>query len=442
MRNRSLVAALSLAAVAALTAVHPVAATERPGGASESPPSTPSTHCPQLDKKLPWYGGNRAKLQRMIDERGLCEKGGKGAKAANRTHPKPVAAFDWDNTVTKNDITDSTIAWALENDKILRPKHWKSTSKWMSQAAHKALTQACGTEVPVGEPLPTSKNVECTDEIMEIRANAQTMDGEPAFEGEWNHRRTKPNYAWVPQLFAGHTPAEVTGYAAEARKEVLAAPVGAEKTVGTHTIHGYVRYYEQIKDLIATLHRANFEVYIVSAGSEPVTEAWSPAVGVDAEHTIAIRSVLKDGRITTRNEGCGDVPDNNKGDVIPYIDGKRCWINKDVYGIEGAAAWEQQDREHTIALGAGDADTDVTFVNDANGAHLVLNRNQNEIMCRGYDNADGRWVVNPMFIEPNERKETFYPCSTSAAINPDGSLTPLRRPDGSVVPDQADRIHG
>ncbi|MET7639097.1 haloacid dehalogenase-like hydrolase [Streptomyces sp. NPDC005438] len=434
MRSRSLLAALSLAAVAVVTAAHPSV-----GQSTEQSPAggkSDQRHCPQLSKKLKWYGDNRDKLQKVIDERGLC-----GKNAGNRTHPRPVAAFDWDNTVTKNDITDSTIAWALEHDKILRPKSWKSTSKWMTRAAHRALTEACGTDVPVGKPLPTSKNVECTDEILEIRHDAQTMDGEPAFEGKWDYRRTKPNYAWVPQLFAGHTPAEVTAYAAKARKEVLAAPVGEEKTVGTHTIHGYVRYYKQVKDLIATLQKAGFEVYVVSAGSEPVTEAWTPGVGVDADHTIAIRSVLKNGRITTRTEGCGDMPDS-KGEAIPYIDGKRCWINKDVYGIKGADAWERQDWKHTIALGGGDADTDVTFVNDATGAHLVLNRNQNEIMCRGYDNADGRWVVNPMFIEPLERKETFYPCSSAAYINPNGALSPVQRPDGSVVPDQADRIHG
>lgn len=431
---------MSLAA-AALTAAVPAPAVAA-SGAPHAPEAAgarhaPAAKCPQLDKKLKWYGKNRSALQRLIDERGTC---GRSERAGGSNH-RPVAAFDWDNTVVKNDTTDVTLVWALQHDKILRPRSWSDTSKWLTPAADRALTEACGTSVPVGSPLPTSTDADCTDEIFEIRTEAQTMDGDPAFGGRWNHRRTVPEYAWVAQLFAGHTPREVSAYAEAGRKKSLAAPVGSEMKVGTHTMPAYVRYYPQQKDLIRTLQRAGFEVYIVSAGVEYAAEAWAKGVGVDAEHTIAIRSVLRDGRITYRNEGCGGEP-ASKGETIPYIDGKRCWINQDVYGIDGPAAWERQDSARRIALGGGDADTDVTFVRDATGAHLVLNRNKNEIMCRAYDNADGRWLVNPMFIEPLPRKASPFPCATTGHINEDGSLSAMRRPDGSIVPDQRDRVSG
>jgi hypothetical protein len=443
MRSRSVLAAVSLAA-ASLVAALPAPPAAAAGRAE----------CPQLSKKLDWYGHNRAELQRMIDERGLCggrEDGNGAGEAAKgigagdaedgrRTH-RPVAAFDWDNTVTKNDTTDITLAWALDHDKILQPRDWRDTSKWLTPAADRALTKACGTSVPAGRPLPTSTDTGCTDEIFEIRTEAQTMDGRPAFGGKWNHRRTVPEYAWVAQLFAGHTPKQVTAYAEAGRKKSLAAPVGSEMKVGTHTVPAYVRYYPQQKNLISTLQRAGFDVYIVSAGVEYAAEAWSKGVGIDAEHTIAIRSVLRDGRITTRNEGCGGAP-ASRGETIPYIDGKRCWINQDIYGIKGAAAWKQQDRRHRIALGAGDADTDVTFVRDATGAHLVLNRNKDEVMCRAYDDEDGRWLVNPMFIEPLPQKPEPYPCATAAYIDESGALSAVRRYDGSVVPDQRDGVFG
>jgi hypothetical protein len=380
-----------------------------------------------------WYGDNRAHLQQVIDQRGSCA----GPVGAGR----PVAAFDWDNTVTKNDVTDATLAWALKHDKILRPASWKATSAWLTDAADTALTAACGTAVPVGAPLPTATNTRCTDEIFEIRAEGRTTSGAAAFAGDWNHRRTVPQYAWVPQLFAGHTVAELTSYARQARGQALAAPIGSTQTVGTHTIPAYVRYYDQQRDLIRTLQRAGFDVYIVSAGSEPVTEVWSRGVGIDARHTVAIRSVLdRHGRITTWNQGCGDVP-VNRGEAIPYIDGKRCWINQEIYGVRGAAAWQRQDRRHRPAIAAGDADTDVTFVGDATGAHLVLNRNKSELMCRAYDDADGRWVINPMFIDPLPRRRDPYPCSTSGYNAPDGSKGPVREADGSVVPDQEDAVH-
>ncbi|MCX4992140.1 MULTISPECIES: haloacid dehalogenase-like hydrolase [unclassified Streptomyces] len=400
-----------------------------------SPPTAPAppADCPHLSAG--WYGDNRARLQEVIDARGTCAGDGNGNGG------RPVAAFDWDNTVTKNDVTDATVSWALRHDRILRPASWKATSAWLTDAADTALTAACGTRVPAGAPLPTATSPRCTDEILEIRETGRTMSGAAAFAGDWNHRRTVPQYAWVPQLFAGHTVAELSAYARRARAEALAAPVGATRTLGTHTVPAYVRYYDRQRDLIRTLRRAGFDVYIVSAGSEPVTEVWSRGVGIDAAHTIAIRSVLdRHGRITTRNEGCGDVP-ASRGEAIPYIDGKRCWLNQEVYGVRGAAAWQRQDARHRTAIAAGDADTDVTFVGDATGAHLVLNRNKGELMCRAYDDADGRWVINPMFIEPLPRRQGLYPCSTSAYTAPDGTPGPVRRPDGSVVPDLADTVH-
>ncbi|MEU6244271.1 haloacid dehalogenase-like hydrolase [Streptomyces sp. NPDC047024] len=408
--------AWTLAAAAALAAAPPLAPT---AVAADS-------NCPRLSTS--WYGDNRARLQRVIDARGTCS-GHRGA----------VAAFDWDNTITKNDVTDATISWALRHDVLLRPARWKDTSAWMTDAADRALTAACGTGA--GVALRTSRMPRCTDEILEIRENAKTMSGAAAFAGTWNHRHTVPQYAWVPQLFAGRTVAQLTSYASAARREALAAPIGATRTLGTHTVPAYVRYYDQQRDLVRTLQRAGFRVYIVSAGSEPVTEVWSRALGVDAAHTIAIRSVLdRHGRITYANEGCGGVP-AGKGTAIPYIDGKRCWINQDIYGIHGPAAWKKQPAAKRIAIGGGDADTDVTFLGDATGAHLVLNRNKAELMCRAYDNADGRWVANPMFIDPLPRKTERYPCSTTAYNAPDGSRTPVLRPDGSVVPDQVDTVY-
>ncbi|MFD9907709.1 haloacid dehalogenase-like hydrolase [Streptomyces sp. NPDC059063] len=432
MRKRN-VLALTLASAATLVA-GPV--TLPATAATAAPAPHPGAHCPQLSKKLTWYGDNRARLQKVIDERGTCSDPhlGHGTK-------RPVAAFDWDNTITKNDVTDATISWALRNDKILRPKSWKSSSKWMTDAGHRALTKACGTKVPVGKPLPTSTNGACADEILQIREDGTTMSGAAAFAGTWNHRRTVPQYAWVPQLFAGHTVKEVESYAKKARKEALAAPIGTTRTIGSHTVPGYVRYYDQQRDLIRTLKKAGFDVYIVSAGSEPVAEVWSRGVGIDRKHTVAIRSVLdRKGRVTTWNQGCGGVG-VNKGDVIPYIDGKRCFINQEIYGIHGKKAWDKQRWSKRIAIGGGDADTDVTFVGDATGAHLVLNRNKGEFMCRAYDNADGRWVVNPMFIEPLPQKQGTYPCATAAYNEPDGRKGPVLREDGSVVPDQLDTVY-
>ncbi|UZJ32205.1 haloacid dehalogenase-like hydrolase [Streptomyces endophytica] len=394
--------------------------------------AAPTPHrCPTLQVSKGWYGDNRAKLQKMIDERGSCSGAG-GAR--------PVATFDWDNTVVKNDISDATLAWMLRHDKVLRPASWKATNKWLTDAAADALTQACGTSVPAGHPLPTSTDTGCTDEILDVYSDEKTSGGKEAFEGEWNHRRTVPSYVWITQLFAGHTPRALTSYAAEARKENLAAPIGTEQTVGTHKWAGYVRYYEQQRDLIGTLQKAGFDVYIVSASAEPLVRAWAPGVGIDREHVIGIRNLVRDGKLTTGVQGCGDVKDTN-GEVLTYMDGKRCWINQEIFHVKGAKAWQQQDRAHRAAFAAGDAETDVTFVGDATAGHLAINRNKTELMCRAYDNADHRWIVNPMFIEPKPRKADPYPCATAGYTRPDGTLGPIHRADGSVIPDQKDTVY-
>jgi hypothetical protein len=394
--------------------------------AAPTAPAPTSTHpnCPRLSAS--WYGDDRARLQQVI---------------CSRMGGHPVAVFDWDNTVTKNDVTDATLAWALKHDKLLRPAHWTDTSEWLTATADRTLTKACGTSVPVGAPLPTSTRSRCTDEIAEIRETGTTTSGAPAFAGTWNHRRTVPQYAWVPQLFTGRTPAELSSYARAARREALAAPIGATQRLGTHTVPAYVRYYDQQRDLVHTLQRAGFDVYIVSAGAEPITEVWSEGVGIDPPHTIAIRSLLdRHGRITPWNTGCGDIP-ATRGEAIPYIDGKRCWINQEIYGIQGNTAWQRASWRHRPAIAGGDADTDVTFVGDATGAHLVVNRNKSELMCRAYDDEDGRWLVTPMFIDPLPRRQAPYPCSTTAYTAPDGTRKPLLRKDGSPVPDQLDAVY-
>lgn len=386
--------------------------------------------CPKLDESISWYGKNRAKLQEMIDAKGSCS----GADGA-----RPVATFDWDNTVVKNDTSDATLAWMLKHDKVLRPASWKATNKWLTDDAAAALTKACGTSVPVGRPLPTSTDTDCTDEILDVYNDEKTSGGKEAFAGDWNHRRTVPSYVWITQLFAGHSPQALTSFAAKARKENLAAPIGTEQTVGTHKWAGYLRYYDQQRDLIHTLKKAGFDVWIVSASAQPVVQAWAPGVGVDRDHVIGIRNVVKDGKLTTGVQGCGDVKDTN-GEVLTYMDGKRCWINQEIFHVKGAKAWQQQDSAHRAAFAAGDAETDVTFVSDATAGRLAVNRNKTELMCRAYDNSDGRWLINPMFIEPKKQLTTPYPCSTAGAVQPDGTKAPIHRPDGTVIPDQQDTV--
>ncbi|ORT60178.1 haloacid dehalogenase-like hydrolase [Streptomyces sp. CB03238] len=398
--------------------------------ASATAHATPEK-CPRLTVSDGWYGDNRARLQQLIDRHGHCGE--------NRTSgKKPVAVFDWDNTVIKNDVGDATMFWLLRNSRIRPPQggDWQTTSRYLTDAAATSLAAACPTAV---RTLPTATDTDCADEILSVYGDGETTSGDAAFTG-FDHRRMEPQYAWLAQLLHGWTTRQVESFAAAARAENLAAPIGAEQRVGSGTATGWVRYYDQQRDLVRTLQKAGFDVWITSASPEPVVDVWAGGVGIKPSHAIGIRNVTEGGRLTGRLQGCGTVRDGDDS-MITYIDGKRCWINQEIFGVRGAAADQVQPAQRRQVFAAGDSDTDISFLRDATALRLVLNRNKDEVMCRAYDNADGRWIVNPMFIQPKPRKAAPYPCATTGYTAADGTRGPVRRADGSVVPDQLDRVH-
>jgi len=392
-------------------------------------------HCPQLRLADHWYGDNATKIQQVIDERGRCGAG-------HRTGQRPLAVFDWDNTVIKNDISDQTIFYMLRNDKILQPRDadWRNTSRYMTDAGADALSKACGTETPPGKPLPTSTDIDCADELLSVRKEAKTTGGEDVFAG-YDHREMEASYAWVAQINAGYRPDEVRAIAREARKASLRAPVGATQQVGSSTEVAWVRYYPEIEDLIGTLNKAGFDTWVVSASPKETADVWGSEVGIPPNRTIGIESLTTHGRINGHLAGCGGIADGEDA-IMPYVDGKRCFVNKNILGIEGEAQLDAAPERKRQALAGGDATTDVTMLADATGVRVTLNRNKDELMCRAYDNADGRWAVNPMFIEPLPALDRTYPCSTTAYETADGTAGPVLREDGSVIEDQKDTIHG
>ncbi|MEU6058140.1 haloacid dehalogenase-like hydrolase [Streptomyces sp. NPDC047097] len=428
MRHRTTaILALLLAAAATVLPGPAPAGAVPPSGAQPK-----AGACPRLDARLTWYGNNRARLQELIDRHGRCLPAQRGIPGKS----KPLAVFDWDNTVVKNDVGDATTFWLLRNDKVLQPtrKDWRTTSPFLTPDAAAALRRACGTAVPAGQPLPTSGDTRCADEILSVYSDGATTAGAPAFAG-YDHRRTEPSYAWAAQLLAGHTPRQVRGYAAAARAENLRAAPGTQQRVGTRKVTGWIRYYDQQRDLIRTLHRAGFDVWITSASAQPVVQVWAREVGIGADHVIGVENLRSGGRLTPRLRGCGGDPE-----AIPYIDGKRCAINRTILGVPPQRAFERQPAHRRQVFAAGDSDTDATFLHDATGLRLVLNRNKAELMCRAYHNGDGGWIVNPMFLEPKPALSTPYPCAERARVNPDGSLGPVLDDRGAVIPDQRDTV--
>src|SRR5436190_7606722 len=124
-------------------------------------PATSRCYPLAMRSDLLWSGTNDATLTTWLDSRGC-------ASASYDPAKKPVALFDWDNTILKNDIGDAITFHLITHDQILQPPNqdWKLTSGYMTDAGAAALTAACGTTVPAGKPLPTSTNLACAHEIL------------------------------------------------------------------------------------------------------------------------------------------------------------------------------------------------------------------------------------------------------------------------------------
>ena len=387
---------------------------------------------PTLDDSLPWFGENRARLDAMIAGHGNTSPGYDPAH-------KPVAIFDWDNTVIKNDIGEGTGYWLLNNDALLMPPgaDWSATSRWLTPGAIEALDKACGEHAP-GQPIPTSSDTDCADELLAMLERSRTAAGAEAFASEgYSHRQLRPPLAWLAQLLAGHTLAEVEGFSEQAILANLAAPAGAVQTVGSTTdAPAWIRIYDQSRDLIVTLQRAGFDVWVVSASPEPIVVPFARRVGVEADHVIGIRTLVDgDGRLTYHLPGCGPIADGEDA-VVTYQEGKRCWINKVIFGVEGDGAMERsEDPSLRPRFVAGDANTDAEMLRDAVTLRLLINRNKPEVMCRASQDPDG-WLINPMFIEPLPPRTTLYPCSTEACKDDEGRKVPCLDETGQVIPDQ------
>jgi hypothetical protein len=232
--------------------------------------------------------------------------------------------------------------------------------------------------------------------------------------------------------------------------ENLANPIGATQRVGTVPgLPAYLRVYEQIRDLIAKLQDAGFAVWIVSASPQFIIEPYATLVGIPPNRVIGIRSVIRDGRLSYGLEGCGNAQAADVGgegaaagdSTIPFMDGKRCWINRIIFADRSDRAWQlSADPARRPVFAAGDSDGDVTLLRDATGLRLAINRNRSELQCYAYWNEDRRWIVNPMFIEPLSRRSEPYRCSTSSCTTESGQSVPCLDKSEKVIPDQEDRV--
>ncbi|HVK89779.1 MAG TPA: hypothetical protein VM513_36910 [Kofleriaceae bacterium] len=450
MSNVKILAAALLAMVTACgdDGTNPISpdAPETPApDAPETPDAPPSACQPTaLRTDLTWYGQNRETLTTWLDSKG-CASAGYDANA------KPIALFDWDNTVVKNDVGDAITFYMINQGKVRQPpnKDWHQTSAFITQAAVDALVRDCDQSIAAGEPLPTNTAAgqKCANQMLSLYIDNKVLDengvatSTAGFTGH-DYRRMEPTYAWTPQLLAGYTHAEVEQFALDATAPMFAAAKGTTQTVGTRAgLNGYLRIYDQVSDLIKAIQSRGYDVWIITASPQDVVGALAPMVGVAKDRVVGIRSQTDaSGKLLYTFEGCGPVADGEQT-MISYIEGKRCWINKVIYGDTTATAIERRPAAMRTrqVFAAGDSDTDIEFLRDSQ-YKLVVNRGKAELMCFAYRNEGDTWRINPMFISPNGQKGP-YACSTTACKTSAGVGGPCRDDANAIIPDQTDTIY-
>jgi hypothetical protein len=120
---------------------------------------------------------------------------------------------------------------------------------------------------------------------------------------------------------------------------------------------------------------------------------------------------------------------------MTFREGKRCWINKVIFGVDGPSALEPRPGRRQLFV-AGDATTDLEMLLDASELRLVVDRHKPELMCHAWAGTGGEWLVQPMFVQPLPRRADPYPCSTSACVGRRGLAGACLDVGGATIPDQ------
>jgi len=313
--------------------------------------------------KRGWTAENSAKIERYI-----ASLGRQGRK---------VAIFDWDNTSIWNDVGDATVLHLVRGDLIRLPRGgWGATSRWLTNEAVEELEALC----PSSESAVKSANAECAAAILGIYHRGLTPRGFAAWKPLPAELRDtlKPAYAWGASLLAGRSVAEIESIAADVIDAALAAPFASTLSLGGHDYDLSLRVNEEMMALAARLR---------------VVRVFALRYGFVPEKVIGVRNAMLDGAW-----GPDGLPLAGRGanEIMTYRKGKRAWINHLVFGLEDEPSLTE--KPSPISFGAGDSDTDLHFLLDADFC-VLIDRQAPEASAAARRHPE-KFAVQPPFFDP------------------------------------------
>ncbi len=220
-----------------------------------------------------WWPGVKARLETLISE--------------NAGQNKKVV-FDFDNTIMCRDIGEATFALLVQDKKLPLTNIPTDVSP--------SFTLATGTLSP--------KN---NQDLTTYYEGLLTATGHQSRDISLHAKA----YAWVVQIMAGMTPADIVLYTEKAYAKGIARKDSSDPNLHVSKINGYPQpfFYPEMVDLLGLLLKNHFDVYIISASNvwtvrwmvmqnlNPLIQArYGREIGITPDHIFGINTLLKDRR--------------------------------------------------------------------------------------------------------------------------------------------------
>ncbi|MFA5139802.1 MAG: haloacid dehalogenase-like hydrolase [Elusimicrobiota bacterium] len=298
-----------------------------------------------------WLPENRRRIEKLISEHGREER--------------PLAVFDWDNTVIRNDIGEALFYHAIREMRFkfgLGDAFWNVIPKEVGRdeirANHEAIRHL---------PLEQAKK---TAEYRRYRKLFHL-----AYEGVKTRKdELGVDFGWLVQLMQGFTVGELEAFTDEVIAFESSRPLGEESiSLGDDDpapakIRAGIRFYQEMKDLLASLMTAGWDVRIVSATVEWAVARIAARIGIPRENVHGVLARIQDGRLT--GELTQKTWDQGKADVILEKTGRR------------------------PLLAAGDSNFDLAMLRLSAGERLLIDIGKEPI---GSTARREGWIVQPAF---------------------------------------------
>lgn len=308
-----------------------------------------------------WTGENRERLERLI------QAYGKGGPLWDANQP-PLATFDWDNTMIRNDIGEAVFFHSIREMRFKferGDRFWNLIPKEFGRDDIRASYEAI-------QRLPVEQAKQ-TPEYQRYRKLFHQAYEQVKLHGE----ELNVDYGWLVQLMAGFTVPELEHLADEVIAFETGRGVGqeaiADSGVDPSPLHipAGIRPYAEMFLLARRLQEAGWDVRIVSATAEWIVARFARLAGMTPDKVHGVRTRLYRGKLTTRLT-------------------QKTWR-------QGKADTILRRAGRPSRLAAGDSNSDIQMLQLSQGESLVIDLRKEPL---GSIALKGGWLLQPPFPVP------------------------------------------